>query len=117
VDASRLIHRYRIEFRAECMTGIPAEWGVTHSSDYPLWFWGNGDVLTEKEKKCTWEALVGPLARFVNGDGGDFGGGTNGKGVRVLKADGSVEVRGDPLWDEGVRVWKKLRDVDEKARL
>jgi carboxylesterase type B len=117
VDASRLIHRYRIEFRAECTTGIPAEWGVTHSSDYSLWFWGNGDVLTEKEKKCTWEALVGPLARFVNGDGGDFGWGTNGKGVRVLKADGSVEVRGDPLWDEGVRVWKKLRDVDEKARL
>ncbi|KAJ5128692.1 CAZyme family CE10 [Penicillium atrosanguineum] len=27
VDASALIHRYRIEFRAECMRGIPAEWG------------------------------------------------------------------------------------------
>ena len=117
VDASRLIHRYRIEFRAECMDGIPIEWGVTHSSDYPLWFWGNGDVLTEKEKKCTHDALVGPLARFVKGEG-DFGWETSGKRVRVLKADGSVEIRGDSLWDEGVRVWKGLRAVDdEKARL
>ncbi|KAJ5201816.1 CAZyme family CE10 [Penicillium cinerascens] len=117
VDASRLIHRYRIEFRAECTDGIPIEWGVTHSSDYSLWFWGNGNVLTEKEKKYTHNALVGPLARFVKGED-DFGWETSGKRVRVLKADGSVEIRGDSLWDEGVRVWKALRAVDdEKARL
>jgi len=115
VDASRLIHRYRIEFQAECAKGIPVEWGVTHSSDYPLWFWGNGDVLTDREKGRTWEALVGPLARFVKAED-DFGWETSGKMVRVLKADGSLELREDPLWDEGVRVWKALRDVHEKAR-
>lgn len=117
VDASELIHRYRIEFRAECMDGIPAEWGVTHSSDYPLWFWGNGDVLTEKEKVDTWGALVGPLAKFVKGEK-DFGWGVRGRGVRVMKADGEVEIRGDGLWEEGVRAWKRVREVDgEKARL
>jgi carboxylesterase type B len=124
VDASRLIYRYRIEFRAKCIEkGIPLEWGVTHSSDYPLWFWGNGDVLTTAEKKCTEEAFIGPLSRFVKGDrevkGVDgFGWGTSGKGVRAMKADGEVEIRGDDaLWEEGVKVWKALRDVGEKAKL
>lgn len=124
IDASRLIHRYRIEFRAQCIEkGIPLEWGVTHSSDYPLWFWGNGDVLTDSEKKSTAEAFIGPLSRFVNGVGAEgrdeFGWGTCGKGVRVLRADGEVEIREDEMWEEGVRVWKTLRDVDvgEKARL
>jgi hypothetical protein len=39
--------------------------------------------------------------------------------VRVLRADGEVEIRGDEMWEEGVRVWNALRDVDvgEKARL
>lgn len=118
VDASRLIYRYRIEFRAQCIEkGIPLEWGVTHSSDYPLWFWGNGDVLTAAEKKSTEEAFIGPLSRFVNGEDG-FGWGTSGKGVRVMKADGEVEIqREDALWEEGVEVWKALRDVGESAKL
>lgn len=122
VDASRLIYRYRIEMRAKCIDkGIPVEWGVTHSSDYPLWFWGNGDVLTAREKRSTEEAFIGPLSRFVRGDGesGEFGWGTSGKGVRVLRADGELEIRGDAMWEDGVRVWKALRDVEggEKARL
>ncbi|KAJ5175301.1 CAZyme family CE10 [Penicillium canariense] len=122
VDASRLIYRYRIEFRAECIEkSLPLEWGVTHSSDYPLWFWGNGDVLTPREKKSTDAALIGPLSRFVQGvsaEGSDgFGWGTSGKGVRVLRADGEVEIRGDAMWDVGVKMWKAVRDVAEKARL
>ncbi|CEJ55419.1 hypothetical protein PMG11_01679 [Penicillium brasilianum] len=123
IDASRLIHRYRIEFRAKCVDkGMPLEWGVTHASDYPLWFWGNGDVLTEAEKRSTEEAFIGPLSRFVkggDGDGDGFGWGTSGKPVRVLRADGKVEIREDALWEEGVKVWKALRDVDvgEKAKL
>jgi hypothetical protein len=55
--------------------------------------------------------------REVNGVDG-FGWGTSGKGVRVMKADGEVEIRKeDALWEEGVRVWKTLRDVGEKAKL
>lgn len=124
IDASRLLHRYRIEFRAKCMDGaLPLEWGVTHSSDYPLWFWGNGKGLTSDEKRVVKEAFTDPLSRFVQGpaaDGPDgFGWGTSGyQGIRVLKADGTVTIEGDPRWEEGVRVWKRVREVDvPKARL
>lgn len=118
VDASGLLYRYRIEFRAGCADKtIPIEWGVTHSSDYPLWFWGNGDVLTPDEKRVTRDALIAPLSRFVRGpdtgvDG--FGWGTCGfRQLRMLRSDGSVEIRGDDeLWEKGVRVWKRLREVD-----
>ncbi|KAJ5784614.1 CAZyme family CE10 [Penicillium pulvis] len=118
VDASSLLYRYRIEYRAKCMDkAMPIEWGVTHSSDYPLWFWGNGDVLTSTERKNTYEALVGPLSRFVQGQtaaGQDrFGWGTSGQeSVRTFKPDGTVKIEGDAMWKEGVHVWKKLRQAD-----
>lgn len=118
VDASRLIYRYCIEYRAKCVDkSYPIEWGVTHSSDYPLWFWGNGDVLTPAEKKSTYEALIGPLGRFVQGAeaaGSDgFGWGTSGlQGVRTLKPDGTVKIQSDAMWEEGVKVWKALRRAD-----
>ncbi|KAJ5222648.1 CAZyme family CE10 [Penicillium citrinum] len=122
VSAEHLLYRYRIEFRASCMDAkMPAEWGVTHSSDYPLWFWGNGDSLTESEKKVTHEAFIGPLARFVQNTRDDgFGWETSGFGVRTMKADGTVEITKDRLWDEGVRVWKAVRAADltrEKLQL
>ncbi|KAJ6095411.1 CAZyme family CE10 [Penicillium sp. IBT 16267x] len=119
VDASSLLHRYRLEYRAKCMDkAFPIEWGVTHSSDYPLWFWGNGDVLTSTEKKNTYEALIGPLSRFVQGPtaaGSDeFGWEISGQqGVRTFKPDGTVKIERDAMWDEGVKVWKKLRRADE----
>ncbi|KAJ5403871.1 hypothetical protein N7509_003742 [Penicillium cosmopolitanum] len=114
VDASHLIYRYRIEFLASCMAAkMPAEWGVTHSSDYPLWFWGNGDVLTESEKKVTHKAFIGPLARFVqNVRQDDFGWGTSGFGVRTMRKDGKVDITRDSRWEEGVRVWKAVRAAD-----
>ncbi|KAJ5994247.1 CAZyme family CE10 [Penicillium sp. IBT 35674x] len=118
VDASSLLYRYRIEYRAKCMDkAMPIEWGVTHSSDYPLWFWGNGDVLTSTEKKNTYGALIGPLTRFVQGPTAatpdKFGWGTSGQGnVRTFKPDGTVKIEGDALWNEGVNVWKKLRQAD-----
>lgn len=124
VDASRLIQRYRIGWRAGCVKGIPVEWGVTHSSDYAIWFWGNGYVLTEGEKGVVHRAVIGPLARFVRGfdasaDDG-FGWGVSGwESVRTLKGDGSVVIERDEMWEDGVRVWKALRDASRasKARL
>lgn len=125
VDASRLLYRYRIEWRAKCVApGIPVEWGVTHSSDYPVWFWGNGKGLEEAEKEIIGRAFVGPLCSFVkraggNSDGGEFGWGTSGpRTVRTLKGDGRVVICEDEAWEDGVRVWKRLRDADKgKARL
>ncbi|KAJ5498228.1 hypothetical protein N7453_007279 [Penicillium expansum] len=79
VDASALLFRYRIEWRAKCVEAVlPIEWGVTHSSDYPIWFFGNGGLLGEGEKGIVKDGFVGPLGRFVSGGGrvwmGDFGG-------------------------------------------
>ena len=35
--------RYRIEWRAKCVNSwLPLDWGVTHSTDLAIWFWGNG---------------------------------------------------------------------------
>ena len=44
--------RYRIEWRAKCVQLAP-EWGVTHSSDMAIWWWGSGHGkgLPEEEKK------------------------------------------------------------------
>ncbi|KAJ5747928.1 uncharacterized protein N7511_009624 [Penicillium nucicola] len=116
VDASALLFRYRIEWRAKCVDlGIPVEWGVTHSSDYPVWFYGNGKGLEGGEKEVVNGAFVRPLSLFVRGDGGDgdFGWGAVGaRRVRTLKGDGTVVVVDDEGWEDGVRVWKRLRDAD-----
>lgn len=120
VDASSQLYRYRIEWRAKCMdAAMPIEWGVTHSSDYPIWFFGNGKVLENGEKGSIKEAFIGPLSRFVQRTG-EFGWGASGaRQVRTLQGDGTVAIREDGAWDEGVRVWKLLRDVDtgKTARL
>ncbi|CAG8213281.1 unnamed protein product [Penicillium nalgiovense] len=117
VDASALLFRYRIEWRAECVeVALPVEWGVTHSSDYPVWFFGNGGLLGEREKGVVMEGFAGPLGRFVCGEK-EFGWGTSGsKGVRTLREDGSVETVEDGDWEEGVRVWKVLRDADVRIK-
>ncbi|KAJ6151405.1 Carboxylesterase type B [Penicillium chermesinum] len=113
VDVSHLIYRYRIEFRAKCTDeSLPVEWGVTHSSDYPLWFWGNGKLLTDGEKTITRNAFTRPLGRFVRIED-DFGWGTSGKStVRTIKPDGTYRIENDPLWETGVRAWKTTRSVD-----
>lgn len=112
------IHRYRVEMRLQCVDAhIPPEWGVTHVTDHYIWFWGNGEVVLPEEKGVIAEALVGPLARFVNGQDGDIGWGTRGiREVRVLENDGRVRVREDEGWDEAVRVWEVLRGLKD-ARL
>ena len=44
----------------------------------------------------------------------DLDWGTRGhREMRTLKADGSVQIWQDELWDEAMRVWKALRDVGE----
>ncbi|KAJ5788354.1 hypothetical protein N7457_003344 [Penicillium paradoxum] len=112
VNASALLYRYRIEWRAKCVdNALPVEWGVTHSSDYPVWFFGNGGSLIGKEREVVKRAFVEPLGRFVSGEG-DFGWEVSGsKGVRTLRGDGSVEICEDGQLEEGITVWKKLREV------
>ncbi|KAF1990236.1 alpha/beta-hydrolase [Aulographum hederae CBS 113979] len=105
-----LVYRYRVCWRAECIDGVfPPEWGVTHSSDMPIWFWagGEGDYLREGERRFVRRAFVDAHAVFLGG--GDVRGvwGTQGmREVRRLRGDGEVDVWRDGLWDKGVELWE-----------
>ncbi|OJJ83901.1 putative carboxylesterase [Aspergillus glaucus CBS 516.65] len=115
------IYRYRVEMRVKCAEKqIPIEWGVTHATDHFIWFWGNGEVLEEREKGAVGRALIGPLARFLDGER-DIGWGTSShRQMRVLKGDGEVGIWEDEFWNEAMRVWgavPEIRDGRENARL
>ncbi|KAL4778287.1 Alpha/Beta hydrolase protein [Aspergillus varians] len=111
---SKLIHRYRMEYRLQCADrSAPPAWGVTHATDQYIWFWGNGEVVLPCEKGIIRNAVVDPFIRFVHGEQ-EIGWGTGGhREVRTLKPDGSVEIWRDGLWDEAVGTWKALREVAE----
>ncbi|EED15239.1 carboxylesterase, putative [Talaromyces stipitatus ATCC 10500] len=117
--AAHLLYRYRIEYRAKCVT-LPPEWGVTHSSDMAMWFWGNGARLEMDEERVVGEALIEPLVEFVNGrevEGWVDDGPSRVQRVRRLRADGGVDVWVDEgeMWRKGLRIWGALaparRDV------
>lgn len=113
--------RYHIDWRAQCAdVTLPPEWGVTHSSDIAIWFWGNGwgKGLSEGEKK-----IVAPLnkvfADFVAGE--DVQWPVKGpKKMLRLKRDGDIDMWEDENWERGLKVWNAVNDDDgksEKAKL
>ncbi|OJJ44658.1 hypothetical protein ASPZODRAFT_144619 [Penicilliopsis zonata CBS 506.65] len=111
--ASHLLHRYRIEYRLRCVDEVyPPEYGVTHSTDQYIWFWGNGFSISEQEKKTISEALIGPLVRFVRGEDIRATWGTSGhRQLRRLRSDGRVDIWEDELWEDAMRVWTALSSV------
>jgi carboxylesterase type B len=111
--AGHLIHRYRIEWRAVCVdTKIPRQFGPTHTSDLPIWFWGNGDALTGDEKCVVAEAFQKPLAQFLNGEMVDWGTERDAQ-IRTLKADGRVVIEDDgERTREALELWNKLVEAN-----
>lgn len=115
--AAHLVYRYRIEYRVKCVA-LPPEWGVTHSSDMAMWFWGNGAQLEQEEKLLVNEALIEPLVDFVNGsdvvrwDGADPSNKSIQR-VRRLRSDGQVDIWHDDgeMWLKGLKVWNALRQI------
>lgn len=109
--AGDLIYRYRIEWRARCVDKrLPRSWGVSHTSDMDIWFWGNGDELQHSEKAIIAKAFHVPLSRFLEGE--DMIWGTqSAMQLRTLKSDGSVAIEGDMQLDEGLRLWNALKQV------
>lgn len=106
--AGHLLYRYRIEWRAACVDAkISKEYGVTHTSDLPIWFWGDGGELSSEEKDVIGGAFQEPLGRFLVGEEIGWGCG-DGKGVRTLKGDGRVVIEKDRGLEEGVRLWDAL---------
>ncbi|BDD58531.1 hypothetical protein MAP00_003800 [Monascus purpureus] len=111
--ASHLLYRYRIEYRVKCVDKyVPPEWGVTHSTDQYIWFWGNGDVLQPEEKDVVQSTFIDPLVKFVNGEVNIGWGTTNYREMRRLKPDGTFEIWDDGMWEDGLRVWRALREVN-----
>jgi carboxylesterase type B len=113
--AGHLVFRYRIEYRVKCVP-LPPHWGVTHSSDVAMWFWGNGMLLEEDEKQIVSVALIEPLARFVRGEEdvrwtqqAQSEGEEGIRQVRRLRPDGQVDIWRDEMFDRGVKVWEAVR--------
>ncbi|KAL1985246.1 hypothetical protein VTN96DRAFT_8162 [Rasamsonia emersonii] len=115
--AGHLVYRYRIEYRVKCVDDyLPPAWGVTHSSDKAMWFWGDGAVLEDEEKPIVRSALIDPLVRFVRGES-EMGWNTQGvRQVRRLRPDGTVDVWEDIMWERGQRVWSALQEVGSTRR-
>lgn len=98
--------RYRLDRRLACIDEtMPIEWGVTHSSDIPVWFWGF-DVasgLTSEEKQWLRGWNQG-FAAFVKGDVVEWGP-TKAKEMRRWRSDGQTDVWEDDLWEKGLEAW------------
>jgi carboxylesterase type B len=107
-----LLYRYRVEWRAQCCDrNWPPEMGVTHGTDMAsIWFWGNGERLSNKEKTLVSEAFHEQFARFINGQEVEWGT-DDAMQLRTLKRDGTVKVEDDRWLEEGLKVWDVLRKV------
>ncbi|KAF2468432.1 paraben-hydrolyzing esterase precursor [Lindgomyces ingoldianus] len=109
--AGHLIHRYRMEWRAQCCDKLwPRGWGVTHGTDMAIWFWGNEFSLSKKEKRLVKNAFHDNFASFLNGEDMDWGT-EHPLHVRTLTSKGTVVCEEDERLDEGLRVWDVLKRV------
>ena len=112
--AGALLHRYRIEWRAKCVDKkIPVKYGPTHTSDLPIWFWGNGDDLTSGEKRIVADAFQKPLAQFLRGEEVQWGTQSETQ-IRTLKKTGEVAVEDDERMQDAVALWKILSSVSSR---
>lgn len=104
--------RYRFDRRVKCVDeSIPIEWGVTHSSDIPIWFWGANfsEDLTNQEKKWLRRWNEG-FAAFVNGEMFDWGP-REPREMQRWRSDGGTDVWEDDEWDKGLEIWDLLNDA------
>lgn len=106
--AGDLIHRYRIEWRAECADlSSPRLFGATHGADMPIWFYGDGKDLTAAEQKIVRRAFLNDLAKFIRGIPMEWGA-KGPRKVRLLKADGTIDITTDPQWAEALDDWQAI---------
>jgi carboxylesterase type B len=104
------IHRYRIDWRAQCIDKrLPPEVGATHGTDLAIWWFGNGDSLTHLEKDLIREWLK-PVGAFLSGENIDWGTKSL-KDVKYLTADGKVEIKEDEIWEDKLLLWETTKTV------
>jgi carboxylesterase type B len=115
--AGHLLHRYRIEWRAKCVDKkVPKKFGPTHTTDLPIWFWGDGGDLTDNEKEIVTEAFQKPLTQFLKGDEVQWGT-KDDLEIRTLKEDGSVVIEHDGRVEESLKLWQALAKVAARRSL
>ncbi|KAG7418927.1 putative esterase/lipase [Fusarium oxysporum f. sp. rapae] len=107
LEAGKDVFRYRFERRLDCVAEkIPAEWGVTHLTDVPIWLWGcgyeGGLSVQEKEWLKDWNE---GFAAFVKGDEVNWGT-SRPKDMRRWRSDGETDIWEDSSWEHGVEFWK-----------
>ncbi|KAH9835964.1 putative esterase/lipase [Teratosphaeria destructans] len=105
LEPGKDILRYRFNWRASTAS-LPPSWGVTHSTDMEIWFWGQGKQLQDEEKEVLrpWNEA---FARFVHGEDLDWGTRTV-TDMKRLDANGNTDVWEDDRWQQGVDVWDLL---------
>ncbi|TLD26141.1 paraben-hydrolyzing esterase precursor [Venturia nashicola] len=112
--AGHLIHRYRINWRSK--TAItPKKFGPTHGADMALWFYGDGKVVPKEEEQIMGDAFIKNLSKFVKGERMEEWQGLEADELRYLKADGTVEIRQDEAWTEGLKVWQAMMEQPHPA--
>jgi carboxylesterase type B len=109
--AGDLVYRYRIEWRAQCCDKKwPRSWGVTHGTDMAIWFWGDGEQLSKKEKVLIKKAFHDHLARFLKSEEMDWGT-EHPLHIRTLTSEGTIVCQEDERMGDGLRVWEVLKEV------
>ena len=99
------IHRYRIDWRAQCIDKrLPREVGATHGTDLAIWWFGNGESLTDAEKVLVRKWLQ-PVGAFLRGENINWGTKSL-KEVKQLTAEGKIEIKEDEIWDEKLPLWE-----------
>lgn len=111
--AGNLVYRYRIEWRSETAR-TRKKFGATHGADMAIWFWGDGKVLPEDEKKIVAEGLVDSFSRFVKGERLEEWEGMTAEEARRLKEDGTIDTWKDDRWEEELKIWKAVAEADSQ---
>ncbi|KXT16372.1 hypothetical protein AC579_5578 [Pseudocercospora musae] len=110
--------RYRFDWQTKASKeAFPPDWGVTHSTDQWIWWWGQSydSGLTEDEKSVlkTWNQK---FAAFVAGDDPEWGP-RDVKEMLRLRSDGTTDIWMDDRWEEGLRVWDAVNPSDSTGLL
>jgi hypothetical protein len=107
--AKHLVHRYQIDWRSS-VTWSPKKFGASHWTDNVIWFFGDGKVLPEDEKRIITAAFTNEYAKFVKGDTLDWKA-SSPLEARGLRSDGSLDVWQDVLWKEKNDIWNALQEA------
>ena len=117
MDPGKDVLRYRFDKRLECVDAtLPTEWGVTHSSDMPIWFWGQDfpGGMSKQEKSWLKDWNQG-WAAFVEGKEVEWGTKKH-KEMRRWRSDGATDIWEDDRWERGLEIWRAVNGDQESGR-